>query len=178
MDIQVPPVPNQAETFRFSPRTFDVKKPEKRSIQPSWFDSRPWLHYDEAKDLALRHLCMLAYRDRKLRSLNLDKAFIINGFSNWKDACVHVYVRKHESSKCHQETVFKVETLLRTCGDIGEIHEIASKKHAVYVKLAKFLAKMTEILPQLLPPPSPSPPPPPPLPASFQNALKRSYRRR
>ena len=82
---------------------------------------------------------MLVYRDGKLRSLNLDKAFIINGFSNWKDACVSL--RKHESSKCHQEPVLKVETLPRSCGDIGEIHKIVSKKHAVYVKLAKFLAK-------------------------------------
>ena len=103
---------------------------------------------------------MLAYRDEKLRSLNLDKAFIINGVSNWKDACVSL--RKHESSKCHQEPVLKVETLPRTGGDIGEIHEIVSKKHAVYVKLAKFLTKMTEIL----------------APKSFQNALKRTYRRR
>ena len=51
-----------------------------------------------------------------------------------------------------QEPVLKVEILPRTCGDIGEIHEIVSKKHAVYVKLAKFLAKMTEILaPKKLP---------------------------
>lgn len=125
MDIQVPPVPNQPKTFRFPPRTFGVKKPEQRSFQSSWFDSRPWLHYDEAKDLAFCHLCMLAYRDGKLRSLNVDKAYIINGFSNWKDACVSL--RKHESSKCHQESVLKVETLPRTCGDIGEI---VSKKHA------------------------------------------------
>ena len=150
MDIQVPPVPNQPKTFRFSPRTFGVKRPEQRSFQPTWFDSRPWLHYDEAKDLAFRHLCMLAYMDGKLCSLNLDKAYIINRFSNWKDACVSL--RKHESSKCHQEPVLKVETLPRTCGDIGEIHVIVSKKHAVYVKLAKFLAKMTEILaPKKLP---------------------------
>ena len=31
------------------------------------------------------NLCVLAYRDGKLRSLNLDKAYIINGFSNWKE---------------------------------------------------------------------------------------------
>ena len=58
MDIQVPPVPNQPKTFRFPQRTFGVKKPEQRSFQPSWFDSRPWLHYDEAKDLAFCHLCI------------------------------------------------------------------------------------------------------------------------
>ena len=33
--------------------------------------------------------CMhVAYRDGKLNSSNLDKAFILNGFSNWKDAGV------------------------------------------------------------------------------------------
>ena len=28
----------------------------------------------------------VAYRDGKLNSSNLDKTFILNGFSNWKDA--------------------------------------------------------------------------------------------
>ena len=68
---------------------------------------------------------MLAYRDGKLNSLNLDKAYITNGFSNWKDACASF--RKHESSNCHKESVLKVETLPRTCGDIGEK---LSKQHA------------------------------------------------
>ena len=68
MDIQVPPVPNQLKTFQFPPRTFSVKKLEQRSFQPSWFDSQPWLHYNEAKDLAFCHLRMLAYRDGKLWS--------------------------------------------------------------------------------------------------------------
>ena len=63
VNVVVPPVPNQPKTFRFPPCTFGVKKPEKRSFQPSWFDNRPWLHYDVAKDLAFCHLCMLAYRD-------------------------------------------------------------------------------------------------------------------
>ena len=31
---------------------------------------------------------MVAYRDGKLNSSNLDKAFIFNGFSNWKNASV------------------------------------------------------------------------------------------
>ena len=68
---------------------------------------------------------MLAYRDGTLNSLNLDKAYITNGFSNWKDACASF--RKHESSNCHKESVLKVETLPRTCGDIGEK---LSKQHA------------------------------------------------
>ena len=32
------------------------------------------------------HVCMVSYRDGKSNSLNLDKAFIFNGFSNWKVA--------------------------------------------------------------------------------------------
>ena len=53
-----------------------------------WFANRTWLHYDEPKDLAYCHVCMVAYRGRKLNSSNLDKAFIVSGFSNWKDASV------------------------------------------------------------------------------------------
>ena len=36
-----------------------------------------------------RIVCMhAAYRDGKLNSSNLDKAFLLNGFSNWKDASI------------------------------------------------------------------------------------------
>ena len=57
------------------------------------------LHYDEANDLAFCHICSVAYKDGKLNNHTLDKAFIINGFSNWKDASVSF--KKHDSSKCH-----------------------------------------------------------------------------
>ena len=45
-----------------------------------------WLHYDEARIVI--YACMVAYRDGKLNSSNLDKAFILNGFFSWKDASV------------------------------------------------------------------------------------------
>ena len=114
----MPPVQNQPKTFRFAQRSYGIKEPGQRSFQPSWFDSRPWMHYDESQDRAFCHLCMLAYRDRKLRNLNLDKAYILNGYSNGKEACVSF--RKHEASKCHQESVLKVESLPKAFGDIGE----------------------------------------------------------
>ena len=56
----------------------------KRSFQSSWFANRTCVLYDEANDLAYCHVCMVAYRDGKLNSSNLDKAFILNGFSNCK----------------------------------------------------------------------------------------------
>ena len=55
----------------------------------SLFANRTWLHYDEANDLEYCHVCMVAYRDGKLNSSNLDKAFILNGFSSWKDSSVN-----------------------------------------------------------------------------------------
>ena len=41
--------------------------------------------------------------DGKLNSSNLDKAFILNGFSNWKDASVAF--KNHDHSKCHRDSV-------------------------------------------------------------------------
>ena len=80
--------PNQPNTFKFPQRSFGQKNPVKRSFQSSWFANRRWLHYDEANYLPYCHVCMVAYRDGKLNDLNLDKAFILNEFSNWKDASV------------------------------------------------------------------------------------------
>ena len=90
----------------------------KRSFQASWFANRTWLHYDETNDLAFCHVCLVTYKDGKLKSNTTDKAFIVNGYSNWKDASVSF--RKHESSNCHRESVLKVVTLPNTTEDIGE----------------------------------------------------------
>ena len=38
-----------------------------------------------------------------MNSSNLDKAFILIGFSNWKDASVAF--KRHDSSKCHHDSV-------------------------------------------------------------------------
>ena len=82
--IDIPPVPDQPKTFKFSQHSFGQKNPVKRSFQYWWFANRTWLHYDETIPRVLS--CMhVAYRDVKLNSSNLDKAFILNGFSNWKD---------------------------------------------------------------------------------------------
>ena len=86
--MDIPSVPNQQKTFKFPQRSFGQNHPVKRSFQSSWFANRKRLHYDEANDLAYCHVCMVAYRNGKLNNLNLDKAFILNGFSNRKDASV------------------------------------------------------------------------------------------
>ena len=64
---------------KFQQRSFGKTNPVKRSFQDSLFTNRTSLHYDEANNLTF---CMVAYKDGKLNSNNLDKVFIINGFSN------------------------------------------------------------------------------------------------
>ena len=112
--IQVPPVPIQPKTFRFHQRSFDFKKPEQRNVKLSWFDSRPWLHYDKAKDL------MPTEAKIKMKPASLMGVLHVIE----KTKCISF--RKHNSLKDHQGSVLKV--LSKTCGDIGEI---MSKKHAV-----------------------------------------------
>ena len=36
---------NHPKNFQFPQHSFGVKKPEQRSFQPSWFNSRLWLYY-------------------------------------------------------------------------------------------------------------------------------------
>ena len=78
MFLDIPPI-SQANYDKFPQHSFGKKNPVKRSFRDSWFTNRTSLHYDEANDLTF---CMVPYKDGKLNSNKLDKAFIINGFSN------------------------------------------------------------------------------------------------
>ena len=64
---------SQPNYDKFPQRAFGKTNPVKRSFQDSWFKNWTSLHYDEANDLTF---CMVAYKDGKLNSYNLDKAFI------------------------------------------------------------------------------------------------------
>ena len=79
MFLDIPPVPNQTTTNFRNVRLERQIQYSERSFQDSWFTNKTSLNYDEANDLTF---CMVAYKDGKLNSNNLDKAFIINGFSN------------------------------------------------------------------------------------------------
>ena len=122
--MDITPVPNQPATFKFPQRSFGKTNPVQRSFQVSWFSNRTWLHYDEANDLAFCHTCMIAYKDGKLNLETMDKAFIVNKFSNWKDASVAF--KKHDWSSCHRDSVDVIK-LPKTTKDIGET---LPKKHA------------------------------------------------
>ena len=89
-----------------------------RSFQPLWFDQWKWLHWDQASESAYCHICISAFKQRKLRSASADQAFISKGFQNWKNATSSF--REHEQSSCHKEAVEMVITLPATHKDISE----------------------------------------------------------
>ena len=97
--------PNQPKNFRFPLRSFG-NKGEKRSFQPSWFEKRPWLDYQETSDSVICLYCSSASK-RKLLTESLYKkkenVYISDGFTNWKDATVRF--NTHELSQFHIDSV-------------------------------------------------------------------------
>ena len=64
-------------------------------------------------------LLLSSQDEKKLHlSSNADEAFIVKGFTNWKDATVKFDA--HQSSKCHKEAVLKVVTLPGSTSDVAE----------------------------------------------------------
>ena len=70
----IPDKPHQpSASYKFPKRTFGQKKPVSRSFQPAWFSQWPFLHYNEANDVAYCHTCLLAF---KISNHNVDPAFV------------------------------------------------------------------------------------------------------
>ena len=77
--------PHQPSTnFKFPYREFGKQKIVKRAFQHSWFSKWKWLHYEEDTDKAflICYNCIKAYKEGKLRTPNLELAFISKGFNN------------------------------------------------------------------------------------------------
>lgn len=101
-------------------KTFPTKMigKRKRSFQHSWFVSWQWLHYEENLDKVFCHVCIKAYNENKLSSQLKEKAFICDGFNNWKKATNRF--REHQSCNSHSEAVERVVTLPKGTKDVGE----------------------------------------------------------
>ena len=108
-----------------------MKKP---TFQPQWFDKWTWLHYDEERDVAFCHTCIIAKRNDHLHNVSiLEQSFISTGFSNWKDATAKF--GKHEASQCHKEAVLKTVTLPAMTPDVSEM--LASQLAAQWLERRK-----------------------------------------
>ena len=96
--LSISDVANQPRSLWFLECSF-VNKGEKRSFKAAWFDTWPWLDY---QDSIICFYCSCA-NNRKLLTKGLygtwEETFLSNGFINWKDACASF--RRHKTSKIH-----------------------------------------------------------------------------
>lgn len=115
----LPDKPNQPQGLKFPKRILGKSAIIHCSFQVKWFYRWPWLHYSEANVSVVCFMCLWAKSEKKLQwSSNADEAFIIKGFTNWKDATVKFDV--HQGSIYHKEAVSKVVTLPATTSDVTE----------------------------------------------------------
>ena len=74
--LDLPANPHQPHLTAFPKRLFGKAILVYRSFQASWFKEFPFLHYDEAKDVAFCHTCTTAIRQKKIRTGSVDGSFI------------------------------------------------------------------------------------------------------
>ena len=73
----LPDKPHHPKDFAFPKRTFGKSKPVLCSAQSQWFNSWPFLHYDEGQDVVFCHTCVTAFKlDRMKSSNNAASAFV------------------------------------------------------------------------------------------------------
>ena len=101
------------------------KNPTKRSFQASWFKQWKWIHCNEENNSVYCFYCVKAYKENKLNNIpNLQKTYILTGFTNWKDATSRF--TSHEATRCHQDAMLKIVTLPATACDIEAIDLIGN----------------------------------------------------
>ncbi|KAL5487102.1 hypothetical protein EMCRGX_G019661 [Ephydatia muelleri] len=122
----LPDEPHHPKSFAFPKRSFGKTKPVFCSAKSQWFDTWPFLHYDEGQDVMFCHTCVTAFKLGRIKSSkNAATAFVTSGFCNWKDATVAF--SKHLQSKSHIEAVEAVITLPKQTKDVGAQLSIAHK---------------------------------------------------
>lgn len=97
---------------------------QKRAFCSSWYQSYPWLHYQEATDSVLCFHCHVADMRCLPVTQNKDQAFSKSGFSNWKKAIEKF--NKHERTISHHQAVELVESIPNT----KNVGEMLSSSHA------------------------------------------------
>ena len=57
-------------SFSFPKRSFGKAKPVLCSAQSQWFDTWPFLHYDESQDVVFCHTCVKAFELGRMKTSN------------------------------------------------------------------------------------------------------------
>ena len=99
------------------PRTYFGK--QKRAFSSPWFSRWSWLPYIESSNSAFCHTCITAYERATLTSSKKEKAFISDGFKNWKKATDKFSM--HELSDCHRKAYERETKIKAQVQDVGEV---------------------------------------------------------
>lgn len=68
--------PYQPVNFKFLKSYFRLKKVVFRCLQSSWFGQRPFLHYNETKDVTVCHICLTAFNLFLFKLINLKYRYL------------------------------------------------------------------------------------------------------
>jgi len=121
---------------------------QSRSVQCSWFNQYPWLHYSQSEDLLYCYICVNQFHKGNLKSTaNVDQAFTTKGFANWKKALSTF--KTHQASQCHATSVELELVIPKTNHDIIDLTNKNSQKHrednrrclAVIIESLQYLAR-------------------------------------
>ena len=136
--------PNQPMHFKFPKRQFGKPKVVNRLFQYQWFEKWRWIHYDESRDLAFCHTCIMEMKTGKMKSVgNVDSVFVFRGYSNWKDASgERGALNNCERNTIHKNAVELVVTLPIFTRDVGELlsssHAQEKRANRQYLALTVF----------------------------------------
>ena len=81
--------PFQPRNIHFPYCIFGKSAPVNRSFRVTWFSMFNWLHYDSTDDSVRCFTCCKALKDGRVISTGVtEQAFLVKGFTNWKDGIV------------------------------------------------------------------------------------------
>ena len=82
----IPSRPHQPTSFSIPKRSFGKVKVTLSSFLASWFHQWPFLHYDEARDLAFRHNCVMGFKEKRM------KTQCRSSVGNLRDNQFHIFI--------------------------------------------------------------------------------------
>lgn len=119
--------PHQPKKFQFPQKRYGSQN---RALQSTWFDTFPWLHYDENTDSVICFTCYKQYVKGNLKTANKKEfAFIKEGFGIWKKAIEKF--RDHQMSECYKTSIDYEVNLPQNYGNVHEMLNVEEKTPAV-----------------------------------------------
>ena len=76
----LPDEPHHPKSFAFPKRSFGKTKPVFCSAKSQWFDTWPFLHYDEGQDVMFCHTCVTAFKLGRIKSSKSGSRYLSQSF--------------------------------------------------------------------------------------------------